>query len=135
MGAESEQLSSVQLKNLKHALKKQTAEGPCNVEEVRQWCEARSIPKDLSLLDPHQVVIPDYLAVDAGTLYIFLTTKHLIETSSRASCIQTDATYDTNAHGFPCILTGSLDANRIFHVTGLHLVWTAECIEVYESVS
>lgn len=134
MGDESEQLSAQQLKNLKYTLKKQHAEGPCNVEEVKEWCEARAIPQDLASLDPHQILVPDYLAVNAESLYIFLTTKHLVETSSKASCIQTDATYDTNAHGFPCIVTGSLDANHKFHVTGLHIVWKTECIEVYESV-
>lgn len=108
----------MQLKNLKHFLKKQLAEGPCNVEEVKQWCEARKIPEDISSLDPHQILVPDYLAVDASSLYIFVTTKHLIETSSKASCIQTDATYNTNVHDYPCIVTGSLDANHHFHVTG-----------------
>lgn len=128
-------MNAVQLKNLKHAVKKDLAEGPCSVEEVKAWCEARSIPEDISTLDPHQVIVPDFLAVDAKTLYIFLTTKHLVETSCRASCIQTDATYDTNAHGYPCVVTGSLDANHKFHFTGLHIVWTQECTEVYESVS
>lgn len=110
------------------------ATGPSTLFEVKEWCESRAIPDDLQSLGDHDVIVPIYHASEAQRLYIFMTTKHLSSVCSSADILQVDGTYKLNVHGYPAIVTGSLDANRKFHGTGFHLVWAAESTQVYEEV-
>lgn len=111
------------------------ATGPQTLEGFREWCEQRAVPEDLSALDDHDVVVPVYYANAPGRLYVYLTTKWLTHVNSLAGCLMTDGTYKLNFHGFPGIVTGSLDADHHFHGTGFHLTSKNESTEVYEEVS
>lgn len=111
------------------------ASGPSTLEGFKEWCEQRSVPEDLSSIGDHDVVAPYFYANAPGSLYVYLTTKHLTGVNSVADCLMTDGTYKLNYHSFPGIVTGSLDANHHFHATGFHLSSKNECSEVYEEVS
>lgn len=134
---ENSKVSRKQLQGLVARSQKKNRKGELDVGELRQWCQDHLMPTDpvqIEALDDHTVVVSEY-EVTPERVYIMLTTKKMASTCAKGECLQTDATYNTNWHGYPLIVVGHQDKNRHLYASSVHIVWNTECQEVYERVS
>ena len=98
--------------------------------ELAVWCDKHSslpgpeLPDEpfvahYEIFDEDEEDKPD--SYEEGDLFrFFITTRRLIELSSNfKTVLQTDGTYKLLWQGFPVLLIGSSDANKVFHCVGI----------------
>ena len=56
-----------------------------------------------------------HIPIDEENFRIVVTTKRLLRLATEARVLQADTTYKLNWHGFPVLIVGFSDANRVFH--------------------
>lgn len=71
------------------------------------------------------------IGADETKLQFVVSTRRLLETAKRFQILACDATYKTNAHGYPLMILGGLDANQKLHVLA-YCVSTHERTENYQ---
>ena len=117
---------------------KKTQIGKTNMAlgELAEWCDKNSNLPEADLPDEAFVANHEIFDIDDDTnqndipesyekgdvFRIFITTRRLIELSTKFSILQTDGTYKLLWQGFPVLLLGSSDANRVFHTVGVSVV-------------
>lgn len=131
---EANEITDKQLSNLVQRTRAALKPQPLSIGSLREWCEGRLVPPDLSQVCPHRVFVAVYEVSDS-LIYIMMTSKRLMDICIRGQTLQTDATFKLNWEGLPVILTGVTDANRVFHACALHIVWKSEDTAVYTKVS
>ncbi len=106
-----------------------------NFDELSQWCiERRTIPEDLNepFVVSYQINIdgddaenfPPTLDIPNPecSMRLFISTKHLLLIASKyPKDIQADATYKLIWLGFPVLIIGISDMNKVFHPFELSL--------------
>ena len=105
--------------------------------ELAGWCDKNSNTPDPDLLDEAFIANHEIFDIDDNTnpndvpdsyekgdvFRIFITTRRLIEFSNNfKTVLQTDGTYKLLWQGFPVLLIGSSDAQRVFHAVGISVV-------------
>lgn len=73
---------------------------------------------DIPDADEKPYVLHDINA-DAEHFRFFMTTKSLISNAAQAVSINADATYKLMWQGFPCLIVGTTDASKKFHIIGV----------------
>lgn len=134
---ENANIKRSQLQGLVARSQKKNRKGELVVGELRQWCMEHLMPSDpaaIEALDEHTIVVSEF-EVTPQKVYVTLTSKKMAATCARAECLQTDATHNTNWHNYPLIVVGHQDKNRHMYASSVHIVWRAECKEVYRKVS
>lgn len=91
-------------------------ESKISLGELEQWLKERStIP-----VDEHSVFVVHYeVDYDAPSFRFFLSTKNLIEQSSKSNIVHADTTYKLNYEGFPVLVIGTTDLDRHLHPSGV----------------
>lgn len=89
-----------------------------STSEIRTWCNERiQIPQDED--EPYVigfVVFAESYNSEDQDLKIVMSTPRLLKLAkNHPKLAQTDATYKLNWHGYPFLLVGTSDANRVFH--------------------
>ena len=85
--------------------------------DIRKWCEERKgIPHDMdepNVLDFYICV--DSYDVDQQDLKVVISTRRLLSLKKKSVLVQTDATYKLTWQGYPFLLVGTSDADKVFH--------------------
>jgi hypothetical protein len=110
--------SKTELNNYLSSLRK-VKYGPnvMSLGELESFClENSKVPDDV---DAAFVVSYQVVYEEQRLFRFFISTKNLLKLSCDASHIHADATYKLVWQGFPVLLLGTTDRDRMFHVFGL----------------
>ena len=103
----------VQLKNYLSTLRSQKfGEKVLYLNELEIYANEMSFETAQSDIDAPFVTAFD-IDYSRKTFYIALSTKRLLQTAAKVSHIQIDATYKLNYMGYPLIIAGVTDKNRV----------------------
>lgn len=98
--------------------------------EVIDFLEARKIHETDD--DPFVLGIRHSdIGADENKLQFVVSTRRHLQTARSFQVLTCDATYKTNAHGYPLMILGGLDANQKLHVFA-YCVPTHEKTENYQ---
>lgn len=103
--------------------------------DITQWCRVRSaVPsdKDTPFVLNYRVHA-ESLNVDEQDLKVVLSTVRLLENLQNSRLVQTDATYKVIWQGYPVMLVGTSDLDKIFHPFAV-AVCSAEAAEDFRFI-
>lgn len=95
--------------------------------EARKSIETNDDPFVLGIKHSH-------VGEDGTKLQFFVSTSRFLHTAKRFRVLACDATYKTNAHGYPLLILGGLDANQKLHVLAYCVLTNEEVHVKYNSV-
>jgi hypothetical protein len=124
--------SKQQLSNYLSTLKKSTfGNNAISLGELEAWCQAKSIIPDnddepwvvrykMQYEDEDEIDDDgDVNTEEEGNKFRFcVSTKRLLRIATISNIIHADATYKLIWQGFPCLITGTSDIDRMFHPYG-----------------
>jgi hypothetical protein len=115
-------LSTEQLTNLITYYRRQKNPEIFSVYDFNQWCINHKYD-DNSL---HTTFVPYYSINSVNDIFVFFTTKQLIQQIQLTTLLQVDATYKLTWNNLPLLVFGASDADRHFHPFGIALVSSDE---------
>ncbi len=97
------------------------------------WCESHGA---VPTCDDEPFVIGKEITVDSDVVHhlrISLSTKRLLSLVRYADVLHADGTYKLNWNGYPVLLVGTSDKNRVFHPISISICYQEES-EDYEFI-
>jgi len=115
-------LSADQIINgVSYARRKQRPE-VISIYDFNEWCSNHKY--DVNSL--HSTYVPYYSINNIDDIFVFFTTKQLIQQIQNTSLLQIDATYKLTWNDLPLLVFGASAADRHFRPFGLALISTDE---------
>ena len=115
-------LPTQQLTNLITYYRRQNNPEIFSVYDFNQWCINHKYD-DNSL---HTTFVPYYSINNSNDIFVFFTTKQLIQQIQLTTLLQVDATYKLTWNDLPLLVFGASDADRHFRPFGVALISSDE---------
>ena len=93
--------------------------GPATISarEINEWCHLKEgVPSDLdeAFVLAHHVFAKSF-NTDEQDLKVVLSTRRLLANMKKTNLIQADGTFKITWQGYPVLIVGATDSNRLFH--------------------
>ena len=115
-------LPTSQLSNLISYARRQKNPEIFSVYDFIQWCNNHQYNDNLL----HSTFVPYFRINNINDIFVFFTTKHLIQLTKLSTVLQIDATYKLTWNELPLLVFGASDADRHFRPFGLALISSDE---------